>query len=217
MRESTLLTIAEGILSIGPEQCPTRVAVDGVDGAGKTCFSDELAGVLKSLSDRPIVRASVDGFHNPRHHRYRMGKTSPEGFYRDSYNYPALKQQLLEPLSFGGSRRIVTEVFDCDADVLISADPVSVPKNTILLIDGIFLHREALIDHWHCSIFLQVDFEVSVPRGNARFDLNPDPDHASNRRYVEGQRLYLSEALPMEKATWVVDNNDLTQARIIQR
>ncbi|GGX58339.1 hypothetical protein [Saccharospirillum salsuginis] len=217
MRESTLLTVANGILSLSPEDRPARIAVDGVDGAGKTCFSNELADILKNLSVRPVIRASVDGFHHPRHHRYQQGKFSPEGFYRDSYNYQALKQSLLDPLSINGDRRIVTEVFDCDADVPISADPVSVPENALLLIDGIFLHRETLMEYWHCSVFLHVDFEVSVPRGNARFDLNPDPDHASNRRYVEGQQLYLGEVAPMQKATWVVDNNDLTQAHIVQR
>jgi uridine kinase len=43
----------------------TRVAIDGVDGAGKTYFADELAEVL-GASGRSVIRASVDGFDNPR-------------------------------------------------------------------------------------------------------------------------------------------------------
>jgi hypothetical protein len=42
-----------------------RIAVDGVDGAGKTHLADELARALR-LFALPIIRASVDGFHNPR-------------------------------------------------------------------------------------------------------------------------------------------------------
>ncbi|WP_246580249.1 hypothetical protein [Deinococcus aestuarii] len=42
-----------------------RVAIDGVDGAGKTTFADELAGVLRERG-RTVIRASVDGFHAPR-------------------------------------------------------------------------------------------------------------------------------------------------------
>jgi uridine kinase len=42
-----------------------RVAIDGVDGAGKTTFANELAEVVGGLG-RPVIRASVDGFHNPR-------------------------------------------------------------------------------------------------------------------------------------------------------
>jgi uridine kinase len=50
-----------------------------------------------------------------------------------------------------------------------------------------------------------------VPRGNARFgdDHDPDPEAESNRRYVGGQRLYLAECDPRTHATWVVANTDL--------
>ena len=46
------------------------VAVDGVDGAGKTTFCDELASVLRAQG-RAVVRASVDDFHHPRAIRWR--------------------------------------------------------------------------------------------------------------------------------------------------
>ena len=74
----------------------TRVGIDGVDGAGKTHFADELGDVLR-VSGRSVIRASVDGFHNPRAIRYRMGRDSPEGFFRDSYDYEQLKATLLDP------------------------------------------------------------------------------------------------------------------------
>ena len=47
-----------------PEQI-VRVAVDGVDGVGKTTFADKLGSVVE-LIGRPVTRSSVDGFHNPR-------------------------------------------------------------------------------------------------------------------------------------------------------
>ena len=56
-------------------------------------------------------------------------------------------------------------------------------------------------------------FEVSVPRGNARFGAvgadAADPASEVNARYVGGQRLYLAEADPARRATWVLDNTDL--------
>ena len=36
-----------------------------------------------------------------------------------------------------------------------------------LIVDGIFLHRPELSTYWDLSIFLKVDFRVSVPRGAA--------------------------------------------------
>lgn len=58
-----------------------RVAIDGVDGAGKTHFADELADVPTGRGT-PVVRASVDGFHHPPEVRHRRGRGSPEGYFR---------------------------------------------------------------------------------------------------------------------------------------
>jgi hypothetical protein len=59
-RRRVLQAVAQRIVRLSPERI-VRVAIDGVDGAGKTTFADELAGVIGTL-DRPIVRASIDGF-----------------------------------------------------------------------------------------------------------------------------------------------------------
>jgi len=64
-----------------------------------------------------------------------------------------------------------------------------------------------------------VPFSVSVPRvarRGAGFG-SPDPEAPSNRRYVEGQRLYLRECAPASRATVVVDNTDLDAPAITSR
>jgi uridine kinase len=76
-----------------------------------------------------------------------------------------------------------------------------------------FLHRDELVGLWDFSIWLEVPFGVSVPRGAARgygFG-SPDPEAPSNRRYVEGQRLYIESCDPRSRATIVVDNSDLAR------
>jgi uridine kinase len=85
----------------------------------------------------------------------------------------------------------------------------------ILVFDGIFLHRPELRNYWDFSIFLSVDFSVSVGRCATRDNTSPVVEAAANRRYVEGQRLYLRECEPSRHATLTIDNNDLAQPRII--
>ena len=80
-----------------PLDRPLRIALDGRDGAGKTRLADELIQPLRSRG-REVIRASVDGFHNPRALRYLRGRYSPEGYFRDSFNYDALREFILEPL-----------------------------------------------------------------------------------------------------------------------
>ena len=83
----------------------------------------------------------------------------------------------------------------------------------VLVVDGIFLHRPELADLWDLGVWLEVPFEVSVPRGNARFGTvgaqEADPASEVNARYVGGQRLYLAEVDPAARATLVLDNTDL--------
>jgi uridine kinase len=193
-----------------------KVAVDGVDGVGKTTFADHLSKVLMSLG-RCTIRASADGFHNPREHRYRLGRASPEGFYRDSYDYGKLRSLLLEPLAPGGSRVFRTAAFDHRADRPVDMPARTAPRGAILIVDGIFLQREELRHFWDVSIFLDAPFEVTVPRGASRGPDYGSPDAAdpANRRYVEGQALYLADVDPQERATVLIDYSDLSRPRIV--
>jgi uridine kinase len=192
-----------------------RVAVDGVDGSGKTVFANELAEAVSGLG-RPTIRASVDGFHNPRHIRYRRGASSPEGYLRDSYDYPALRTALLDPLSAGGSGWYRRTVFDHTTDRPVDPGVEEAPARAILVFDGIFLHRPELIEYWDHTVFLQADFAVTFARMARRDGTDPDPGAPSNRRYLHGQRRYLATYRPAELASIVIDNNDLDEPRIVR-
>ena len=77
------------------------LAVDGVDGAGKTIFADNLASVFAE-DGSDVFRASIDDFHKPRAERYVRGRTSPVGFYRDSFDYSTFRRVLIDPFREGG-------------------------------------------------------------------------------------------------------------------
>lgn len=213
-RAATLSAVAGAI----EERCGSvpvvRVGIDGVDGAGKTVFGDELAEMLTGRGRR-VVRASVDGFHHPPEVRYRQGRHSHEGFFHDSYDYPALRRLLLDPLSAPGPHRIVRRIYDVHAEAAVEPVVEHVGDVDVLVFDGIFVHRPELRDVWDYSVFLDVTFGVSIPRGAARDDGDPDPTAASNRRYVEGQRLYLHQCHPRRHADCVIDNTVLEDAHVI--
>ncbi len=175
-------------------------------------MADELAVRLEQ-SGRPVVRASVDGFHNPRHVRYRLGATSPERFYRDSYDYDTLKRVLLDPLGPGGSRCFRRAVFDVGGDSPVDAKEEQAADGSILLFDGIFLHRPELREYWDLSVLLRVEWTRNhhlrnVPPG--------DPMHTRSSRYIQGQEIYLRECRPWELASIVIDNHDLDAPFIVK-
>jgi uridine kinase len=175
-----------------------------------------LAAVLEARAET-VLRASIDDFHAPRSVRYGRGRSSPEGFFRDSYDYELVRKLLLDPVSPGGGRRIKRAAYDVVREVPVEAPSEVMADGTVLVVDGIFLHRPGLVSYWDYSIFLDVAFAVSVPRGAARGYGSPDPDSVENRRYVEGQKLYFAECRPLSSATIVIDNNDLENPKVTYR
>ena len=213
---SLLSRIVAATVALHPERI-IRVAIDGVDGAGKTTLADALAPVV-AAQGRPTIRASVDDFHHPRALRYARGRYSPDGFYLDSYDYDAFRTLLLDPLSPDGSGRFVARHFDLDNDRPFDLTTQQAPPSATLIVDGIFLHRPELRAYWDLSIFLKVDFDVSVPRGAQR---GPnfgaaDPTSPSNQRYVGGQKRYLGECDPEQRADIVIAYNDLREPKILK-
>lgn len=190
---------------------PVRVAIDGVDAAGKTTFADELATEIESLGRRTI-RASVDGFHNPAAVRRRRGAFSPEGYFHDSFNYPALVDVLLRPLGPAGIRLYRRAVFDFRSDAAIESPTEQATDDSVLVFDGVFLLRPELRDYWDFSVFLRADFDVTLKRAEQRdlalFGSIEEVRRRYLERYIPGQRLYLASAQPELHASVVIDNNN---------
>jgi uridine kinase len=193
----------------------TRVGIDGPDGSGKTVFADDLAATMRER-DRPVVRISLDDFHNVRAVRYRRGRDSPEGFWRDSYNYDRIHSDVLEPFGPNGSRRYRRAAHDLVTDAILTPEPQLAPPDTVLIVDGLFLHRDELAATWDLSVFLDVPLTVTAQRMALRDDTNPDPDHPDMRRYVEAQRIYFAACAPQQRATVVVDNTDVHRPWIVR-
>ncbi|WP_203582257.1 uridine kinase [Microbacterium hibisci] len=196
------------------------VAIDGLDGAGKTVFADGLAEVFAETGDA-VFRASIDGFHRPRAERYVRGRQSPEGFYRDSYDYATFRRVLIDPFRDGaqtaGTTGFQLAAFDVGRDAPVESQWVTAPRDALLVVDGIFLHRHELRDLWDASVWLEVPFETAYARMALRDGSDPDPDAPSNARYRQGQEIYLREARPRGAASVIVDNSDLGRPRIVGR
>ncbi len=198
---------------------PGRVllGVDGVDGVGKTTLAEAIAAHLRA-SGRPVVRVSLDDFLQPAEQRYARGRDSAEGYYLDSVDRAAFLDAVVRPLraaDHAGDPTIRTAVFDHRADTPVDAEPVPVPPDAVVVVDGIFLHRPELAAVWDASVFCDAAFEVTVARTAARDGGSADPEAASNHRYVGGQRQYLEQSRPAHLATVVVDTTDLSAPRVV--
>lgn len=170
-----------------------------------------LAHRMADVLNRPTLRASIDGFHNPKSVRMVRGMDSPHGYYHDSFDHVALEEHLLRPFARGDAM-VRTRVFDLHTDSPVEGEPVLVPPHCTLLLDGVFLLRPELRHWWNLAVYLHVPEEVSVARAKTRdagvFG-SPETIEARFRaRYLPGQALYRQEARPQHAAHIVLDNSD---------
>jgi uridine kinase len=189
------------------------VGIDGPDAAGKTTLADQLADQLADrlgeVSVPPALRASIDGFHQPRELRYRRGELSAEGCYQDSFDYPALLDECLLPFR-DGAERIRPARYDYRADAERSVEPIRVPDRAVLVFDGVFLLRARLRSLLTLAVYVRVSPEETLRRARIRdldlFGSRAETDRRYLGRYLPAQALYRADAAPESVADIVIDN-----------
>lgn len=215
-RKHILQQVANEILALRSNH-PLRVAIDGIDAAGKTTLADELVPLIEKHG-RPVIRASIDGFHRPRTERYRQGPHSPQGYYEDAFDYASLQAALLYPLGPTGNGWYRRAVFDFRTDTPLATDEEHSPPDAVLLLDGVFLLRSELHYLWDYHIFVQVDFGEALRRAMVRDQsLFGDANAVQIRyhqRYIPGQQLYFQRDNPQERADVIIDNDDPTSPHL---
>lgn len=208
-----VLDTVRGLLP--PRVGHVRVGVDGVDGSGKTTFADSLADHLRAHG-HVVVRIREDDFLHPRAVRYRLGRDSPEGYVADSYDLDRLRAEVLDPFGPQGDGRYRERGLDLATDTVLDPPWLQAPPGAVLVLDGMFLHRDELVGTWDVSVLLDVPFAETCRRMAERDGSHPDPEHPSMHRYVAGQRLYLARCRPADRATVVIDNSDVADPRVVR-
>ena len=214
MYNQVVREIANKVIEKKSHTSPLCVGIDGIDAAGKTSLANELTAFL-TKKGYPILRASIDGFHNPRQIRHQRGSYSPEGYYFDSFNYELLKKCLLEPLSPKGNRVYRLKAYDFKTEREIHSGELRATNDHILIFEGVFLMRREIGHYWHLRIFVDIDFDTGIKRALERdlhlFGSEEEILKRYQKRYIPGQKLYFKLENPKEKAEIVIDNNDFTK------
>ena len=141
----------------------TMVAIDGVDGAGKTTFADELATELTD-SGLTVIRISFDDFLNPAEIRHRRGRTSPDGFVADTYDYERFIDDVLDPLGCEGCGRYRAKSYDFASETPLNPPWQVAPDNAVVIVDGMFLHHDRLRDERRSLHEASGRRELDLPR-----------------------------------------------------
>jgi len=181
---------------------PVRVGIDGPSAAGKTTLANALGRAVRAASPRRVIRAELDGFMKMVADRNAYPYDSPESYYLDAWDYPAIRARLLEPLGPGGHRRYVTAAGEAERRA---------PEDAILLADGVFLQRPELDAHWDLRIYLHIEAAESLRRGVERdrhwMGGAAEAERRYRTRYLPGEQRYLAEVRPRSRAQIVIDGS----------
>ena len=161
------------------------IGIDGPDAAGKTTLADRFAAVHPG----PVRRVSADDFVRPRAERYRRGELSPEGYYRDLFDLPALTAAC-----DGGAATVVV-----DGVFLLR------PELRDLWTFSVYLR-----------VSESETLRRALVRDVAEFGSAGEVERRYRTRYLPGQALYRRDADPEGRADVLVDNEDVAAPTLLR-
>lgn len=207
-RRRLLAALAQQVCALRPGRI--KVAVDGRTASGKTSFGHELAQAL-AAQGRPVLRACLDDFKRPWRDRGLYDRESGEGYYRNAFDYEAVRRLLLTPMAGDGVCAL------CAIDPLTQIDHaetrVKAAPDAILVVDGVFAFRPELNDQWDLRVWLEITTSDSIARGLAR---DGGDGTVMRDRYVVSEDLYVAEVDPAARADVVIDNSRFDHPRAMR-
>ena len=195
---------------------PFVLGVTGIDASGKTHFASELATHVES-SGLGVQLVHVDDFHHPRSVRYESSDEAESYFHR-SFDLGTLVDRVLEPISREGSLDDELQLLDLATDSYQLRRRYEVRPESVVILEGVFLFRDALQGYLDLSVFLEVSFDVARDRGCARdaSTIGEDARRRYDEKYLPAQQRYIDRVNPRRLADFVVENCDWDRPRLLK-
>lgn len=206
-----LETVKAQILNCRIKHRATVIGISGIDASGKTAFTRALAEAL-GQDGYKVQMIHLDDFHHPAEIRRSNSVPPAQAYYTRTFDYPRVIKELLQPIQSGLPLTKELLCLDLEKDTFCLIRRYEIDRNTIVLMEGVFLFRPELLDLIDYKIHLHIDFDTCLKRVVARdgylFGSPEDIIRRYKEKYLPGQSLYFLDANPMESADLVLDNTD---------
>ncbi|WZX99986.1 kinase [Bacillus sp. FSL W7-1360] len=191
------------------QERPFIVAIDGLSGAGKTTLVKKLERELK-YEHRKVSVFHIDDHIVERDKRYHTGHEEWYEYYYLQWDVEELKRQLFEELH-GNIGTLTLSFYDKAADHIVNKH-VTVERDDIVLVEGIFLQREEWRRFFDLILFLDCPRELRYERALNRDLYIGDYEERLakyKRRYWLGEDHYVDTESPVARAHVVCKATDL--------
>lgn len=196
---------------------PVRLAINGIEGTGKTHFAEAFVKHL-NCHGMNAVHVSIDGFHCNKELRYRQGRDSAKGYYEDSYDEAAFVAHVLL-LSQQTPAQYIEATYDLMTDRYLDYLPKTLTDDSVIVTEGCYLFKPVFNPYWDFRVYLKTDFETALERGALRDQaLLGGYEKAKDkfkRRYHAASKHYISEVKPEQYADLIIDMTDFEDLKIV--
>jgi uridine kinase len=199
---------------------PVLTCIDGRSAAGKSTFSAKLCDEVVARG-RACVRVEFDGFHTPGHKFRSMRREyTHAGYLNDAWDFVAVRERVLLPLTAGGDGVITPGAWDSYHDEPFDPDPIRVPDDAVVVVDGGPSWHPLLDAPWDVAVWLHIEFATMIERAVVR-DVAWVGDAEVVREkyenvYVGMHELYESTTGAPDRADFFIDNGDPSRPRLLR-
>lgn len=191
------------------------IAIDGLDGSGKSTFARRLASVLAE-GGTTAVQFHVDDFRQP------VAWTTPEReadqYYETYYDLDHCNRCL--QAFVGGAAEISIPHYDIALERVVGSRPLALDDATVAIVEGVFPLR---LPHVATGTLIYLDTrETELRRRIIARDLKKGRTvdeivRRIDRRYFPSQQRYLRELASRDRAHVIIDNEDPLAPRMVRR
>jgi uridine kinase len=192
------------------------IAIDGIDGSGKSRFARSLAAGCEAEGEPEVFVFRVDDFRRPL--SVPPGADEAAHYYDSYYDFGLLDACLGAFLA--GQPGVTVPRFDPAREVVDGEQRLDFGRARLALCEGVFVLR-APTTAAAPLIVLEVGeaearrriLERDLGRGRARDVV----EHRMNNRYFPAQRLYRAACDPLRRADVLIDNARWDHPRVLRR
>ena len=197
---------------------PCIVGISGTYTSGKTSLTKGFADYLTAKGYK-IYTVCCDDFHNPLPTIKWTDEADSEinAFCNEAFNDKKLIDEVLLPLRRDGELHADIACLDWTAGDYVRQVRFDIDSDTIVLLEGVLLFREPLIEYTDYRIFVDITFDEMLRRGRIR-DVPKFGEailELYRTRYIPVYKKHLENDNPKSKADLVIDNNDYGNPRVM--
>ena len=200
-------------MTAGPGD-PWLLAVDGIDGSGKSVLAEALVTALERAGTRAAL-LRVDDYRRPVDWK-AAGRAEADVYYEDYYDLRLLDDGVRAFLA--DAEGVSLPVFDSAREILAGERRVAFAGAAALVVEGVFVLRAPTVAARGRALYLRTSFDEArrriLARDSARGRTVADVTHRIDARYFPAQERYLREHDPVAHAAVLVEHERLAAPSI---